>query len=159
MQKKSLWIVAVIVIIIVAIGGYVIFHKAYKAPSTPYSSTSSTGSKTATSSTTVSNSVVMSETNSSVGTYLTDTSDNALYTDGSGSTGVTNCTGSCLSAWPAYVDKGSTTGLPTNIGTIIRSDNNEVQYTYKGAPLYYFSSDSKGNVTGNGVSGFYVATP
>ena len=66
---------------------------------------------------------MVSETNSSVGTYLADTSDNALYTDGSGSTGVSNCTGSCLSAWPAYVDKGSTTGLPTNTGTITRSDN------------------------------------
>jgi predicted lipoprotein with Yx(FWY)xxD motif len=54
---------------------------------------------------------------------------------------------------------GSTTGLPANISTIKRSDNGQIQYTYKGMPLYYFASDTKGQVTGNAVSGFYVAKP
>jgi predicted lipoprotein with Yx(FWY)xxD motif len=149
MHKKTIWIV---VVILAVIGGYAIFHKsAPKTIVTSYSSSSNTN--------TSSGKVVLTETNSTVGTYLADPDDNTLYTHGSGSAGVTSCTGPCLSAWPAYIDKGATVGLPTNIGTITRADNGEVQYTYKGAPLYYFASDSQGQVTGNGVANFYIVKP
>jgi len=161
MSKKNAWIVAIIVIIVVIVGSYAIFHKSSKtSPSTAYSSTSTSSSKSSqTQAVAVNNSILITKTNSSTGSYLADPSGNTLYTDGSGSTGVTNCASSCLSAWPIYQDKGAITDLPTNISTIKRSDNGEIQYTYKGAPLYYFSSDNQGQVTGNGVSGFYVAKP
>jgi len=154
MNKKGIWISAAIVaVIVLAVAGYFIFHKTYKAPVSVNSNNSNSSSA-------VNNSVVITESNSVLGSYLADSSDNALYTVGSGSTGVSNCSGtSCLSAWPPYLDKGATTGLPKNIGTITRSDNGEVQYTYKDMPLYFFSSDSPGQATGNGISGFYLATP
>jgi predicted lipoprotein with Yx(FWY)xxD motif len=152
MDKSKSWIfAAAIVVIVVVVGGYAIFHKSPKVIKQTTTITNQTAS--------INNSVLVSKTNSSVGSYLADPSDNTLYTDGSGTTGVSNCTGSCLSAWPVYQDKGATTGLPTNVGTITRSDNGEIQYTYKGSPLYYFSSDSAGQVTGNGEGGFTVAKP
>jgi predicted lipoprotein with Yx(FWY)xxD motif len=155
MQKRSMWILVVIVVIVAAAIGYAAFHKSPK----PKTTTTTTGSTSQTQATAVNNAVVITKSSSSVGSYLADPNGNTLYTIGSGSTGVTGCTGSCLTAWPVYQDKGSTTGLPANVGTIKRSDNGEVQYTYKNMPLYYFSSDSQGEVTGNGISGFYVAKP
>lgn len=152
MKKNTSLVVALVVVIVLAIGGYAIFHKSPK-PAT----NSNTTSKTSTA--TVNNAVLTTKTDSALGNYLADPSGNPLYTDGSGSTGVSNCSASCLTAWPVYQDKGSTTGLPANVGTIKRSDNGEVQYTYNGMPLYYFSSDSPGHVTGNGVSGFKIAQP
>lgn len=149
MKNKNIWIV-IIVIVVIVVGGFAIFHKSTK----PAASTNNNNTAAS-----VNDAFVITKTNSTNGSYLADPSDNTLYTDGSGTTGVTNCTGSCLSAWPAYQDKGSTTDLPAGISTIKRSDNGETQYTYNGMPLYYFSSDTKGQVTGNGVSGFTVAKP
>jgi predicted lipoprotein with Yx(FWY)xxD motif len=147
-------------------GGYAIFHKSsYKSPSSssngyvaPSSSTSSSSSSSS-SGAAVNNAVLSTKTASGVGSYLADPNGNALYTFSSDSSGVSNCTGSCLANWPAYQDTGATTGLPTSVGTIKRTDNGQTQYTYKGLPLYTFVSDSKGQVTGNGVDGFQVAKP
>jgi predicted lipoprotein with Yx(FWY)xxD motif len=107
----------------------------------------------------VNNAVLTTKTASSIGNYLADPNGRALYTYNADTPGVSNCTGGCLAAWPAYQDKGSTTGLPTGVGTIKRSDNGEIQYTYQGLPLYYFINDSGGTVTGNGVENFRVAMP
>jgi predicted lipoprotein with Yx(FWY)xxD motif len=132
----------------------------HKSPKTTPPASTTTSSNTTSQSSSVNNSIVITKSSGSLGSYLADPSGNALYTDGSGTVGVSNCTGSCLSAWPIYQDKSApTTALPANIGMITRSDNAEVQYTYKGMALYYFASDSNGQVTGNGVSGFSVAKP
>jgi predicted lipoprotein with Yx(FWY)xxD motif len=157
MQKKSTWIIA-LVIVIVVVGGFFIFHSSKTTPDTSSKSTSSPSAIAAAKSM-VDNKVVTTKTSTTNGNYLTDPSDNTLYTDGAGTTGVTNCTGECLTAWPPYIDKGATTGLPTNVSTIKRSDTGQIQYTYKDMPLYYFSSDTKGEATGNGISGFYLAKP
>ncbi len=101
----------------------------------------------------------MTKTSSSLGQYLADPNGKALYTYGADSSGVSNCTGACLANWPAYQDSGSTTNLPTGVGTIKRADNGQTQYTYQGLPLYYFVNDSQGQVTGNGISRFQVAKP
>jgi predicted lipoprotein with Yx(FWY)xxD motif len=158
MRTKYIWIIIIAVIIVAAIvGGLALFNK----PSNTTTSTtnSSVGTNSQNQVTSVNNAVVITKTSSNVGSYLADPAGNTLYTDGSGSAGVTNCMGSCLTAWPPYQDKAPTTGLPANISTVKRSDNGEVQYTYKGMALYYFSSDTGGQVTGNGVSGFYAAKP
>lgn len=157
MQKKNLWIIGVIIVVVVAVGGYLIFHKS--PAKTVSNNTTTNNHPNIPTSTNVNNSVLITKTNSSVGSYLADPSGNTLYTIGSGATGVNNCTGSCLTAWPVYIDKGSASGLPSNVGTITRSDNGQIQYTYNGMPLYYFTSDTKGQVNGNGVSGFSVAKP
>lgn len=155
MKKSSTMLVGIIIVLVAVVGGYAIFHKSSKTTTPTSTSNPSTKSQTAA----VNNAVLMTKNNSSVGQYLTDSSGNTLYTYGGDSAGVSNCSGSCLSSWPAYQDKGSTTGLPSNVSTIKRTDNGQIQYTYKGMPLYTFVSDSQGQVTGDGVSNFQVAKP
>jgi predicted lipoprotein with Yx(FWY)xxD motif len=163
MNKGTQALVGFIVLIVVVIGGYAIFHKSSKMTSynAPAANTkSSTGQATSAANNAAGNHAVLTtKTSSSVGSYLADPNGNTLYTYGADSSGTSNCTGSCLSTWPAYKDTGATTGLPTNVSTIKRSDNGETQYTYKGKPLYNFSSDSKGQVSGDGVNNFSVAKP
>ncbi|HEY5267578.1 MAG TPA: hypothetical protein VII94_00385 [Candidatus Saccharimonadales bacterium] len=148
MTKKNIWISTIIIILILAIGGYLIFHKSYKTP-TSYSTTN-TSTNTAT--------IVQTKTVSGIGQYLADSRGNALYTYSADTSGVSNCNGSCVYSWPIYSPTDSSTTLPTNVTIISRSDGSK-QYAYKGMPLYTFTSDSSGQVTGNGVSGFYVAKP
>lgn len=151
-MKKSSMLIGVIVVLVVLVGGYAILHKSSKT-----TSTGSSGSQGQVAP--VNNAVLTTKTSSSLGQYLADPSGKALYTYGGDSSGVSNCTGSCLSSWPAYVATGSTANLPPGVSTIKRSDNGQMQYTYNGMPLYYFVSDSQGQVTGNGVSNFSVAKP
>lgn len=129
-----------------------------RKPSKPVSNGTSSGSSQS-SGPAVNNSVLITKSNSTVGSYLADPKGNTLYTYGKDTNGVSNCTGSCLSNWPPYLDKGSTTNLPAGVGVITRKDNGDIQYTYNGMPLYYFSGDSTGQVTGDGVNNFSVARP
>jgi len=153
MRKVLSVIVALVVIALLVWGGYSLFHKSDKT--TPANtSTNSTANAPA-----VNNSVLTTKTDSKLGQYLADPSGKPLYTYNADSNGVSNCSGACLANWPAYVDKGSTTNLPTGVGVIKRSDSGQMQYTYNGLPLYYFVSDSSGQVTGDGVENFSVAKP
>jgi predicted lipoprotein with Yx(FWY)xxD motif len=81
-----------------------------------------------------------------------DANGYALYVTGA------PCTGSCLTIWPplgASSNPAATDGLTSsNIGL------SGGQVTYRGQALYYFESDtSPGEITGNGVGGFNLATP
>jgi predicted lipoprotein with Yx(FWY)xxD motif len=153
MRKGNSIVVAIIAAIIIIGGGYAIFHKSSPKASTQQNSSAKTTAPA------VNNAVLITKTDSSLGQYLADSSGKALYTYNADTSGVSNCSGACLMNWPAYVDKGATTGLPSGVGTITRKDNGQIQYTYNGLPLYYFASDSTGKVTGNGVENFKVATP
>jgi predicted lipoprotein with Yx(FWY)xxD motif len=150
-MKKNTWLWVLVVVVVVAVGGYLVWHSS-QSNKTATAPPSSPGAV-------VNNTVVITKTSSSAGSYLSDPSGRTLYTYASDTAGVSNCTGGCLSAWPAYTDSGATTGLPANISTIKRTDNGQVQYTYNGKPLYFFAGEAAGQVTGNGVSGFYVAKP
>jgi predicted lipoprotein with Yx(FWY)xxD motif len=150
-KRSSIIGVIIIVVVVLGVGGYALFHKT--SPSKAVSSTTSS------SSTVASNAVLVTKTSSSLGQYFVEPSGQPLYTFGGDSKGVSNCNGSCISSWPAYQDKGSTAGLPAGVSTIKRTDNGEIQFTYNGMPLYTFVGDSNGQVTGNGVSNFTVAKP
>ena len=149
-------VIAIIVLAVLIGGGYLIFHK---SPSTTPAS-SSTGSTTSNSTTPASSAaIIKTATNSAVGQYLTDGNNMALYTYGADTSGVSNCSGSCLYSWPIYgPTSSSSASLPANVTVIKRSDGSS-QYAYKGMPLYNFSSDSAGKVTGDGLSNFHVAKP
>lgn len=156
MKKSSTIIIAVIVLIVVVAGAYALIHTSNKKTS---STTSTSQSASQNSTPAVNNAVLITKTNSTLGQYLADPSGKALYTYNADSSGVSNCTGSCLATWPAYVDPGSTANLPAGVGTLKRSDNGQIQYTYNGLPLYFFISDSAGKITGDGVDNFKVAKP
>ena len=103
--------------------------------------------------------VVTTKTDSKGVQYLADGNGKTLYTYGSDTANTSNCTGTCLDTWPAYKATSTSAALPTNVGTITRSDGS-VQYTYKKMPLYYYVGDSAaGQVNGDGVNGFSVAKP
>jgi predicted lipoprotein with Yx(FWY)xxD motif len=153
-MKKTIVAAIIAAVVIIAVGSYFLFYKSKATTSSSASSTTSQGQAG-----TVNNAVLTTRTIASIGDYLADPNGKTLYTSASDTSGVSNCNGSCLSAWPPYLDTGSTSGLPTGISTITRTDTGGIQYTYNGMPLYYFASDSQGQVTGDGVSNFQVAKP
>ncbi len=87
----------------------------------------------------------------SLGTLMIASSNQmTVYTfdkDVAGS-GVSACTGGCLTAWPAVTvaaDQSPTggTGVAGTVGAITRADNGSVQVIYNGLPLYFFAKDTK----------------
>jgi predicted lipoprotein with Yx(FWY)xxD motif len=100
-----------------------------------------------------------------VGNYLTGEDGKTLYVKKGDSTAATNCVGACLTAWPPFsLDSGETavagSGVTGTIATFQRPDG-ATQVTYNGAPLYYYSKDTKaGDTNGQGVGGVWsVAAP
>lgn len=99
----------------------------------------------------------------SLGAILTGANGLTLYTHaGDGPTSST-CTADCATAWPpltvpAGAQPVAGARVTGSLGTLARADGT-TQVTYDGAPLYYWQGDAKaGDVTGNGVNGFSVAT-
>jgi predicted lipoprotein with Yx(FWY)xxD motif len=89
-----------------------------------------------------------------VGDVLFDQSGMALYTPEQEANGKVLCTDSCLAFWKP-LEPGS--GTPTSeagvgqLAVITRPDGTK-QVTDDGKPLYTFTEDSKGEVTGNDFS-------
>ncbi len=99
----------------------------------------------------------------SAGNYIVDSKGITLYMFTKDAMGDSTCTGGCLNNWPVfYQEKISvTTGLvSSDFGMITRDDGNK-QTTYKGWPLYYFSSDANpGDIKGEGVNKvWFIARP
>jgi len=98
------------------------------------------------------------------GPILTGASGLTLYTHTGDSATASTCTAGCATAWPPLTVKGggqptAATGVTGTLGTLTRDDGS-IQVTYNGKPLYFWMSDTKpGDVTGDGVNGFAIATP
>ncbi len=107
---------------------------------------------------------------SQFGNILVSQNFQSIYFFTSDVNGGSNCVGGCLSAWPPVVigESELTVGtglLASDFSTITRS-NGQIQLTYKGWPLYYFSPDADGDleengaIQGDGIGGaFFVAKP
>lgn len=99
-------------------------------------------------------------TNAAHGEILTDKDGKALYFFSDDSKGTSNCTGTCLAAWPVFTLNGEIDPniKSADVGEITRADGTK-QATYKGWPLYYFAED-RGQLKGDGVNKvWYVAKP
>jgi predicted lipoprotein with Yx(FWY)xxD motif len=157
MHKKNIstLLTLIIIIIVVVVGGYALLHKPSKDMPDPSSSLSATHKLEPM----INNSIVITKDDSNLGYYLAEPNGSPLYTYNGDTSGISNCTGSCLNTWPAYVDSGDTQSLPNGLGAITRTDNGDVQFTFKGMPLYTFSGDSNGQINGNGENGFSLARP
>lgn len=163
---SSIEIVLVLVIVgLIAFIGWYVFHTKSdinttlgSAASTQIQPPKQAVKKTAAAATATTAQVVTTKTSSTLGQYLADPNNKALYTYGADTAGVSNCSGSCLTDWPIYSAASAPSTLPANVTVITRSDGTK-QYAYKGMPLYTFTSDSAGQVTGNGISNFNVAKP
>ena len=67
-------------------------------------------------------------------------------------------TGGLAALWPPLTSASpAATGLTGKLAAV--SDVHGDQVTYNGHPLYGFVEDHAGQVTGQGVQGFFVATP
>jgi predicted lipoprotein with Yx(FWY)xxD motif len=100
-------------------------------------------------------------TNATFGPILTTSSGMALYTLNTDHNGQSTCHGSCAAVWPPLNIPAGTvaTGGPGVTGTVgaATQSNGTLQVTYNGSPLYTFVSDTApGQVTGDGVTGFFV---
>lgn len=87
------------------------------------------------------------------GTVLVDSSGQALYTPAQeAAAGKVLCTGACNSFWVPVTASGKVTGSSSvsgKLGTVKRPDGT-MQATYNGMPLYSFTQDQAGQVTGDG---------
>ncbi len=101
-------------------------------------------------------------TNTTYGPILTTAQGFTLYTFPSDRNGISSCTGSCASVWPALTVPSGTSptsgpGVPGTVSAVAQPDGSH-QVTCDGSPLYTFVGDSSpGQATGNGVGGFKVA--
>jgi predicted lipoprotein with Yx(FWY)xxD motif len=96
------------------------------------------------------------------GDVLVNPNGSALYTPEEEAGGKILCTGECTSIWaPITVQKGQQPTGPSEIeadlGTVERPDGT-VQVTFQGAPLYSFTQEGAGEVTGDGVEDSFGGT-
>jgi predicted lipoprotein with Yx(FWY)xxD motif len=89
----------------------------------------------------------------SAGTVLVDSSGQALYaSDQEAAAGKVLCTDACNSFWEPLTASGNVTSsgsVPGKLGVVKRPDGS-MQVTYNGDPLYTFTQDQAGEVTGDG---------
>jgi predicted lipoprotein with Yx(FWY)xxD motif len=88
------------------------------------------------------------------GDVLVDSSGAALYRSDQESSGEVACTGQCVSFWePLTVGAGedptASSDVEGELGTVMRPDG-DTQVTLDGEPLYSFTEEGPGEVTGDG---------
>ena len=87
------------------------------------------------------------------GRVLVDSNGQALYASDQEASGQVLCTGACNSFWkPLTVKHGAprNSSVPGTLATVKRPDGG-TQLTYNGMPLYSFTQEGPGQVTGDGV--------
>ena len=84
---------------------------------------------------------------------LADAAGRTVYTFDKDQPGKSNCTGGCLSAWPAFIAKPEAVAQG-EFGLIADSR----QWMVNGKPLYYYAGDAKpGDRNGDGQGGVWHA--
>jgi predicted lipoprotein with Yx(FWY)xxD motif len=84
---------------------------------------------------------------------LADAAGRTVYTFDKDEMGKSNCTGGCLTLWPAFVAKPEA-AAKGDFGVI--EANGVRQWTVKGKPLYYYAADAKpGDRNGDGKGGVW----
>ncbi len=165
-MKTSTAIWAVIIIIVIA-GAAWYFVSYSNNPAAPYTApttdnTDTTGGTPATGAT--GTAIITTSSNAPLGTFAVASNGMTLYTYSPDTPGVSNCSGQCAANWPPYTVAAGTSlsanGLTGAVATITRADGS-TQVTYKGAPVYFYTKDTKpGDTNGQGVGGvWYVVKP
>ncbi len=109
--------------------------------------------------------ILLTAVSDELGTYITDAAGMTLYTFSVDVPGISNCYDRCAFAWPPLlVEDGAVLtagdGIPGELGTTQRDDDT-IQVTYNGWPLYYWFNDVvPGDTTGHNVGNVWaVAYP
>ena len=88
---------------------------------------------------------------------LTDAAGRTVYTFDKDAPGKSNCSGGCLTAWPAFAAKAGAKA-EGDFGVI--EAGGARQWSFKGKPLYYYASDAKaGDRLGDGMGGAWHVVP
>ncbi|MEZ4553318.1 MAG: hypothetical protein R3B59_05355 [Dehalococcoidia bacterium] len=97
--------------------------------------------------------------------YLIGQTGMTLYTFTNDTPDTSNCSGQCITNWPALVvaegqEPTAAEGASGTLGVFVRDDGAR-QVTYNGMPLYYWQADKKpGDTTGDGVNNVWkLAVP
>jgi predicted lipoprotein with Yx(FWY)xxD motif len=89
---------------------------------------------------------------------LVDSNDQALYSADEEQGGKVLCTGSCTSIWkPVPASEGAGAPSDLDLGEVDRPDGAK-QLTFKGAPLYTFTEEGSGELTGDGFKDSFGGT-
>jgi predicted lipoprotein with Yx(FWY)xxD motif len=96
-----------------------------------------------------------------LGRILVDAKGRTLYLFEADKANMSNCSGACLSIWPALTSqwkpKAAGGALAAKVGTIAATGGRQ-QVTYAGHPLYYYAGDQKpGDTAGQGLNQFGAA--
>ncbi len=101
-----------------------------------------------------------------LGDFLTTADGRTLYTFANDEPGVSNCTGDCLEAWPAFTVPSeealvAVAGLEGEWGVIAGDEGAPLHVTYNGMPLYLYAEDFlPGDTFGQGLGDvWFVAAP
>ena len=83
-----------------------------------------------------------------------------VYVYDSDTSGTSNCTGGCASAWPPLTSTGHDTyaaALSASMFSVITRSDGSKQLAVNGQPLYLWTADQKpGDTTGQNINGFHV---
>jgi predicted lipoprotein with Yx(FWY)xxD motif len=93
--------------------------------------------------------------------YIVDTEGRTLYYFQQDTENVSNCTGGCLTAWPAFVGSSNLV-LPSTLDaakfSIITRPDGLRQLAYRGRAMYYYAQDNaRGEVKGQNVPNWTVS--
>lgn len=100
--------------------------------------------------------------NKDLGDMLISFDGMTLYTYAKDSAGTSTCTGDCAKAWPPLtIQAGDRLAAPASVKgkleTIKTQDENRLQVTYNGMPLYVYSKDkAPGDATGQNVDNVWA---
>jgi predicted lipoprotein with Yx(FWY)xxD motif len=133
------------------------------APATTSASVASSAAATSSAAAaTAGGTTVLVKDDPKLGMLLTDPVGKTLYWYTKDTPGVSNCSGACLAAWPAFTHPGTPTlpaGIPGTLSTITRSDGS-AQIAYDDMPLYYYAKDvNPGDTTGQNVGKVWFVVP
>jgi len=108
--------------------------------------------------------VTVKAVSSPLGTILVDQDGKTLYLFEADSMNKSNCSGGCLSLWPAVMANGKTTAGSGVSAGMIGTATGSSQVTYAGHPLYWFAGDTApGDTNGEGLTDFggawYAVSP
>jgi predicted lipoprotein with Yx(FWY)xxD motif len=123
-----------------------------------YSSTKSSPTTTPSRSTTV----TARPATTALGSVLVDGNGRTLYGSVADTNGMPACTDACATQWPPVLVTGTSLphGLDPKVFKVVARPDGSEQLEAGMSPLYRFAGDAKaGDTNGQGVAGFFVATP
>lgn len=166
-MKTSTIIIAIVVLLIIGVGGYFIISGMNNQ--TQYPDNTAVVTPTPTNTDTITTPAPTGETikvanSATLGHMLVDGDGKTLYMYMADELNKSNCNGQCAVNWPPVTSTGAALagdGVTAKILTAITRDDGTTQVAYNGHPLYYWSGDvNAGDATGQNVKGiWFVVSP